>query len=220
MDISFEAQRDDPSARRCGAASLTMVYRSLGLNVSQESIWPSIAIPDSENRFFARTYLMCQDALARGFSAIVVRASEPLRLLEACQRFEVRAILNHRSTRNPQKGHYTVLKEIAGDDVVLHDPEVGPSQRIRLPELLAIWQPLDGNVEITGNILICIGREVESVQSCKICGKSISQQAPCWNCNRMVPLQPTIILGCDSPSCSGRNWQHVICPFCDEVMLQ
>jgi len=41
--IPYEKQFDMQASRTCGAACLSMVYRSFGQEVSQRLIWPLIA---------------------------------------------------------------------------------------------------------------------------------------------------------------------------------
>jgi hypothetical protein len=54
----------------CGAASLSMVYRSFGKDVAQAQIWPAIGKQNRFGSFAATTHLMAQDALRRGFAAV------------------------------------------------------------------------------------------------------------------------------------------------------
>jgi len=139
--IPYERQSDAQTNRDCGAACLSMVYRSLGQAVAQAEIWPAIA---KENRFgsiSSTTHLMAKDALSRGFAALAFQARHPLLSLQQCRDLGIRAILNHRL--NPQRptGHYTVLVDIDDKDVVLHDPFYGPSRQLSHAELLDLWQP-------------------------------------------------------------------------------
>src|SRR5262245_27002725 len=90
--VPYERQQDVDGNRRCGAAALCMVYRSLGLECTQEDLWPAVAA-GARN---ARTRLIGVDALERGFDALIVRARAPWEVLGVCVRDSIRAILNHR----------------------------------------------------------------------------------------------------------------------------
>ena len=58
----------------CGAAALSMVYRALGIETTQEMIWEQIAREDGRRGRAARTYLLAQNALRHGLSAVGVPA--------------------------------------------------------------------------------------------------------------------------------------------------
>lgn len=213
--IPYEMQSDPQTNRTCGAACLSMVYRSFGKEVSQAEIWPAIA---KENRFgtiASTTHLMAKDALTRGFAAVAFQARDPLQALRLCCQSGMRAILNHRSTNDSPTGHYTVLVDLDERDVVLHDPFYGPSRRVPHAELLELWQPHFPNSEIAGYLLIGIGTETSTATSCWLCRASIPPTVPCPKCQGPVSLQPSVLLGCVSSDCVARMWNFICCPFCD-----
>ena len=74
LDIPYERQSDPASNRMCGAAALCMVYRSLGMSCSQAEIAAKLPRLEPYANAGSRTYLLAQDALTRGLSAIVLRA--------------------------------------------------------------------------------------------------------------------------------------------------
>src|SRR5579863_1352097 len=93
VSVPFESQSDPQIRRDCGAACLSMVYRSLGKTVAPAEIWPAIA---KENRFgsvSSTTHLMAKDALSRGFAAVAFQVSSPLQALRLCSESGIRAIL-------------------------------------------------------------------------------------------------------------------------------
>jgi hypothetical protein len=213
--IPYERQSDPESDRMCGAASLSMVYRSFGRTVPQSEIWPKIS---KQNRFgsvASTTHLMAQDALNRGYAALAIQARHPLQVLQLCAANGIRAVLSHRLKDQASTGHYTVLVGLDSESVVLHDPLLGPSRRVSHAELLDLWRPRYPNAEITGEILIGITDKPGAVPPCRLCKTAIPPGVGCPNCHKPVPLQPAVLLGCVGVGCAARMWNYVCCPFCD-----
>jgi len=199
----------------CGAASLAMVYRSLGKTVSQAEIWPQISKRNHLGSLAAATYLMTQDALTRGFAALAIQARHPFQALRLCRDKGIRAVLSHRLKEDAPTGHYTVFVDTDGENVILHDPYFGPSRRTPQAELLGLWQARYPNAEIAGNVLIAIAGERIPVLPCPVCGTEIPPAIPCAACGKSVPLEPAALLGCVGVGCSARTWNAICCPFCD-----
>jgi hypothetical protein len=215
--IPYEMQSDPQSNRTCGAACLSMVYRSFGKDVLQATIWPAIA---KENRFgslASTTHLMVKDALGRGFSALAVQARHPLQALRLCRESGIRAIINQRLNYNSPAGHFTVLVNIDDKNVFLHDPFFGPSRPLSYAQLLELWQPRFPNSEIVGNVLIGVAAEPPALPSCQFCHTPIPSEVECPRCKNPVSLQPTALLGCVSDNCIARIWNSICCPSCDYV---
>jgi hypothetical protein len=196
-----------------------MVYRSFGVNFSQAEIATKLARPEPYAPTGARTYLLAQDALARGLSAIVLRAKDPLKTLRACRDRLLRAVLNHRPHPESPNGHFTVLVDLEGDHVVVHDPLAGPNQRIPDSDLLLLWQPLGATSEITGNVMVVLSKDERSGTPCPRCGNTIPDSVVCAACGQSIPLRPASVLGCISASCPERAWETVFCPHCDAVLM-
>ena len=215
--IPYEKQFDT-APRACGAACLAMVYRSLGQAVSQDEIWPAIAKPNRAGSVSSTTYLMVRDALTRGFHAVAIQARHPLQALRICRHQRLRAILNHRVRRDSPAGHYSVLVQIDEQNVVLHDPLLGPSRRLAFSELLELWLPAFPNSEIAGNVLIAVSAAQANPQAaCAVCGSPITPAVDCPRCGKAVALEPAAVLGCSKDACIGRMWNSVCCPWCDAM---
>lgn len=213
--IPYERQADPETNRTCGAACLSMVYRSFGQDIPQAEIWSAIA---KENRFgslASTTHLMARDALARGFSAVAIQARHPLVVLRLCRDVGIRPILNHRLQADAPTGHYTVLVDIDDKSVVLHDPFHGPSRRLSHAEILELWQPRFPNAEIAGNVVIGVVAGPAAAVSCALCRTPIPASVPCPRCHQPVGLQPGALLGCVSSTCIGRMWNYLCCASCD-----
>jgi len=213
--IPYEMQSDPQSNRTCGAACLSMVYRSFGKDVPQAEIWPAIAKENRLGSVASTTHLMAKDALSRGLSALIVQTRHPLHALRLCHESGIRAILNHSLNRQSPAGHFTVLVNIDDKNVFLHDPFLGPSRYLPHAELLELWQPRFSNSEIVGNVLIGIALDPPALPSCQLCGTPIPSEVECARCKSPVRLQPTALLGCASNACIARMWDNVCCPSCD-----
>src|ERR1035441_340400 len=137
--IPYEKQLDSQTGRTCGAACLSMVYRSLGKAVPQTEIWPAIAKQTASGSLASMTHLMAQDAVNRGFRAVAIQARHPLQVLRLCREWGIRAIVNHHLKLDAPAGHYSVLVDLDDKGVVLHDPFYGPSRRLPHAELLELW---------------------------------------------------------------------------------
>jgi hypothetical protein len=213
--IPYEKQSDSQSNRSCGAACLSMVYRSFGKEVPQEQIAPAIIKPNRFGHLASTTHLMAKDALNRGFCAVAIQARHPLQALRLCQERGIRAILNHRLRSDVATGHYTVMVNLDDSTVVLHDPFFGPSRHVSHSELLDLWRPHFANSEIVGGILIGITAGPLPTPACEFCRTPSLASVECPNCKQPVPLQPGALLGCVNSRCIARMWNYICCPSCD-----
>jgi hypothetical protein len=217
--IPFERQTDAALGRTCGAACLTMVYRSFGRPLTQNEVWPGIAKVNRFGSLASTTHLMTRDAIRRGFQAIAIGAREPIQLLRLCHRSGIRVILNHRLEADSDTGHYTVLTGIDDRGVTLHDPFYGPFRVVSNDELLALWQPRKPESEITGNALIAIGLPDPAADAgaCHLCHSAIPPIFDCPRCKHSIALTPPQVLSCIAKECRARNWNFVCCPSCDSL---
>ncbi len=213
--IPYEKQFDPQASRTCGAACLSMIYRSFGKEVSQRVIWPEIAKRNRFGSLASTTHLMARDAITRGFAAVAIQARDPLKALRICRDAGIRVILNHRVKADSSTGHYTVLAGLDDSHVTLHDPLLGPSRRLSHAELLALWQPSADNSEIAGNFLIGIADNPRPIPSCVVCQKPMLSLVECPNCKNPVSLNPAALVGCMNDSCAARLWNYVCCSSCD-----
>jgi hypothetical protein len=192
-----------------------MVYRSLGEEVPQTLIWPSIAKPNRGGSLASTTHLMARDALTRGFSAIAIQVRHPLQALRICRQSGVRAILNHRLRQDLPTGHYSVMVDLDEKNVVLHDPYYGPARNLPHAELLELWQRRFSTSEVVGNMLIGVASQPASIAVCELCQTPIPAIVECPKCAQEVPLRPSTVLGCVNTECARRMWNYICCPACD-----
>jgi len=213
--IPYERQSDQPAGRTCGAACLSMVYRSFGKDVPSAEIWPAIA---KRNRFgvvSSTTHLMTQDAVNRGFAAVSLQARHPLHVLRLCREFGIRAVLNHRVRSDAPMGHYSVFVDLDEKDVILHDPLLGPSRRLAHAELMELWLARFSDSEVAGNVLIAVASPGPAGAPCEFCRTPMLLSAACPRCRTPVGLQPSSVLGCLNDACIARMWNYICCPACD-----
>jgi peptidase C39-like protein len=209
---------DAPASRGCGAACLSMIYKSFGKAIPEAEIWPLIAKPNRFGSVSSTTHLMTRHAIGQGFSSVAIEARHPIQVLRLCRETGIRAILNHRVHPGASSGHYSVLADIDGKNVVVHDPlwsaVPGAVRRMSHAELLHLWQPLSSDSEILGNVIIGISRGATDV-TCEFCHTAIPSKVDCPRCQKAVGLEPGAMLGCIRDGCIARMWNCVCCPFCD-----
>lgn len=223
--IPFERQTDRQATRSCGAACLSMVYRSFGKDLSKEvlpeEIWPAISKVNRFGSLASTTHLMTADALKRGFGAVAFQARHALQVLrlssEGAARGKIRVILNHRLRADSASGHYSVLTHFDEQHVILHDPLLGPSRELTHAQLLELWAPGFANSEIVGNVLIAITAEPTAPFLCELCREPIPASVVCPKCRTGVSLHPSALLGCYRNRCIARMWHYVCCPNCDHL---
>lgn len=214
--IPYEKQTDPQTNRGCGAACLSMVYRSFGKEVPQAEIWPAIAKKNRFGSVASTSHLMAQDANKHGFAAVAIQARHALQVLRLCKAAGVRAILNHRAGKESASGHYSVFVDMDDKSVVLHDPFYGPSRSVLHEDLLELWRPRTTESEIIGLGLIAIAEQNPApVPACEFCHAPMLPRVECPRCKQPVGLRPHVPLGCINNACIARMWNYVSCPSCD-----
>lgn len=196
--IPFEAQENRFGRRRCGAAALTMVYRSFGIATDRETIGLELDGYESNlNR--ARTFHLSRNAVEHGLAAIPCRLRNPWKFLITGISDDLRIILNHRIRSDSPFGHFTVLIDANknNETICVHDPQLGPNRTLSKAELLELWTPHGTDDEITGRVAVLISNEP-------------SNEALCKKCENRFSLKPFERYFKDSI-------QTVFCPWCDAL---
>jgi hypothetical protein len=218
LELPYERQVNTLSPRMCGAAALCMVYRSFGVVCSQEEVWPAIAAQSTPGASCARTYMLCADALRRGFAAVTIQVRQALDLLRAALEQDIRVIVNHRPGLNSRGGHYSVLMGMDEDGVAIHDPWRGPAQWFDQAEWLKLWRPGWSNSEVRGNLAVFIAPRADESVRCRTCEGELAPQLLCPTCRKEIPLRPGLVLGCLDFRCPQRSWDLLFCPWCDREL--
>ena len=212
--VPYEKHSDPQAYRGCGAACLSMVYKSFGKEIPEAEIWPLIAKPNRFGSVSSTTHLMTRHALSLGLNAVAIQTRHPIQVLRLCRDTGVRAILNHRVHPGSSSGHYSVLADIDDKIVVLHDPLFGSARRLPHADIMQLLQPQSSNSEILGNVIIGVGRFRAAVP-CEFCYTAIPSRVDCPSCKKAVSLEPGAMLGCIRDGCIARMWNYICCPFCD-----
>jgi len=198
---SLEIYETQHGKRRCGTATLVMIYRSFGLSVDQETVWKELQ-SYSAGKARTRTFHLARNALEHGLSAVVVRIRNPKSFLLSgfFQSQEVRMIPVCRIRRDSGLGHFSLFLETDGvtQTVSLHDPLFGPNRSVDLADFLELWVPCGADDEITKNIAVLIAESRNTVTACSAC-------------SRTFYLDP---LRCSE--CTLQIFETMFCPFCDE----
>jgi hypothetical protein len=215
VTLAYEQQQSADRQRMCGAAALSMIYRSLGTPVAQAELWGNIARPDAGGNYCAHSFLLAADALQRGYAAMTLAIRDPWRALQRGMAYGLRMIVNYRMRLSSRTGHFAVVVRVDELSIALHDPQLGPERRITQAEFLKLWRPGPGKSEVSGNVLIAIAAAPGERAACSLCGALIPEEIRCSACGAAVPLQPAALLGCTGRECSQRVWEHVFCCWCD-----
>lgn len=216
----FVPQSTDENHRACGAASLAMAYQRCGISIEQNEIWNAIR-HEHEGNFRAHTYHLAQDAIRRGLSACIIQSHQPLDILSACWQSNATAIVNHRLSEDSDEGHYSVLAGFNRDEIIFHDPLLGPSSAYTHDSFLSLWLPRQADFgEISGNVLLVITPSPTQKMLWCHCEKIIDSETLCESCATKISLQPASVLGCWNPRCSERRWLRIFCPNCDHPISE
>jgi hypothetical protein len=165
------------NSTKCGAACAAMVIKHYSGNiVSIDDIWFHIsAISPEQNREYCRTYKIGAYISNYHFRCVSIMYTCLGELLEFCNTNGIAPIINHRSFTNKTSGHFSVVKNICGSNVIINDPE--SKQRIVVPlqEIDSLATKSGNHDEIGGNTAIIPIMDKFPFQSrtCPSCGNSI-----------------------------------------------
>jgi hypothetical protein len=223
LEIPFHRQTLVEGERRCGAAALAMVLDSLGVSISQASIWGAIATEDDRGRKAARTSSLAREAILRGVPSLVVQLPDGWSSLSHLLSLGMRVIANHRPEASSRRGHFSVVVGMASAKgvVFLHDPEQGPARRLSRATWQRLWEPDSEHCEIRGRVAAVFGtpdRRKVAHRRCSACDRQVPTSFDCRACGRPIPLAPSAVLECPAVGCSGRRWEHLFCPWCDATI--
>jgi ABC-type bacteriocin/lantibiotic exporter with double-glycine peptidase domain len=195
--IPFEPQHNTSTERRCGAASLVMIYRALNRGVNQNDIHRELGSN--------RTHKLASHAINNGLNAAVVRfhdANEALGKVELLLP-ETFVIINHQLEDNIRFGHFSVFIRTESEpfkSIILHDPQKGANQRIAIQKFVQLWNPTIPNPEVRGKIAVLINKQP--------CEQAVGTKQKCPNCNELLNIEPFKVI---MPHVSSHY-----CPHCDK----
>lgn len=208
----------------CGAASLSMVYASYGKDVDQWDIFYKIAVLGGRKGDEGRPgsgcshYLMVRDALSRGFYAICIAVRNPREFFDLYRSNEIdnsiRIILSHRPKKKTMSLHATVLLNVTDTEVIIHDPDQGPSRHVAMADFPEMWQGMPP----TKNRLFAISDKTSKNNKCRVCKRPIPDYIQCPGCHRKIGLEPKDVVRCIYDDCPGRFWDNIQCPYCGRLI--
>lgn len=211
LPIPYEPQE---GPHDCGAAALTMVWRSLDRSCTRAEV-EQILRTLGGGAARARTHLLARAALDRGLHAVILRAAEPWKTLTTCVHHGLRAIVNHRAELLSPAGHYSVVVDIDPEQIILNDPRRGSGYSLNRPRFLSLWTASRPPSEVAGNVLVVFAPPSDDAAACQHCQTPLPGDFLCPWCRRRMPLRPAAALGCVAADCSARLWRCCWCPWCD-----
>lgn len=190
------------------------MLRAYGKHADRAKVWKKIREPRQGGGFYTTTRRITEFLLGRNLKSLAVQAHDPFKMLHACKQRNTNAIVSTRLDDVSGYGHYLAFVDCEAGEVVVHDPASTPNRRIPKDELAKLQTPTDKH-EITPRILILVSDKTLPTTSCTVCGKPIPQSFSCHSCGSTISLSFTDLLGCVSPICANRHWEHIICSTCD-----
>ena len=193
------------NSAKCGAACAAMVIKYYtGSKVSIDEIWSQIsAISPELNREYCRTFKIGAYISNNYFNCSSIKYSSLGKLLEFCNDNGIAPIINHKSFESNIAGHFSVVKNISGNDVVINDPENKNRIIVSLQELASMATKNSLNDEVGGNTAIVPSLDIfpHKTRSCPKCAGDIDisisyaanaiqrivEQDLCQNCDKFSP---------------------------------
>ncbi len=209
-EVDYPYVRQKPNM--CGAASLSMVYKSFGEDYTQDEIFEFTATPcivDGKNKPTNPIYKMAQDPINRGYYAIAIRIKDPIEFFNLFSKIKdrVRVIVSLVPGVGVSASHLMPLIDANDKDLVFNDPGKCPSYHLTREKFLKKWRSYS---------LVAICKDVTKAYACPVCGRSIPDNVTCSQCGKGIPLEPKEVLGCVHNECSGKMWTLLICPYCSK----
>ena len=171
------------NSAKCGAACAAMVIKYYtGGKVSIDEIWAQISATSPElNREYCRTFKIGAYIAKNHFSCSSIRYLSLAHLLEFCNQHGIAPIINHKSFENSIAGHFSVIKNILGKDVIVNDPENKSRIVISLNQLALMAIKSNPHDEVGGNTAIVpsLNKFANKTRICPHCGDLIDMSFSC-----------------------------------------
>jgi len=162
---------------KCGAACAAMIIKHyIGTTVGVENIWSHISATSPElQREYCRTYKIGAYIDNNYFRCSSIKYISLKELLEFCNAAGIAPIINHKSFENKKFGHFSVVKNISGNLVILNDPENKKRLVVPLSELALMAKKINHADEVGGNIAIIpvMDKFPHQTRACPDCGNDI-----------------------------------------------
>lgn len=192
---------------KCGAACAAMLIEYYtDKKVGVDAIWPFVkAISPELNREYCRTNKIGQYISNHHFPCCIVKYENLKDFLIFCNTNEIAPILNHKSFSDGTGGHFSVVKNISNNTVIINDPEKKGSVPVQVKILAALSHKDGRQDEVGGNTAIVSIMEdfADKSRPCPDCGNpidtsfstvanangSIVLEELCFHCDKYFPLE-------------------------------
>lgn len=189
------------NSAKCGAACAAMVIKYYtGSKISVDEIWREVLdISPELSREYCRTSKIAAYIARSHFNCSSIQYSSLKELLVFCNQHGIAPIINHKSFENNTVGHFSIVKNILNDNVVVVDPENKNRIVIPLTQLALNATKNNPSDEVGGNTAIVPFLE-----------KFDSKTRICPNCKSTIDI---------SFSCASNKNQKIVvqdlCLYCD-----
>lgn len=167
------------NSAKCGAACAAMVIKYYTRRtISIDEVWGQIsAISPQLNREYCSTYKIGAYIAQNHFSCSSIKYSSLKELVEFCNQNGIAPIINHKSFENNIVGHFSVVKNILENNLIINDPENKGRIIVSLDKLASMATKNNPNDEVGGNTAI-----VPSLD------KFPRRTRPCPNCDHNIDV--------------------------------
>lgn len=210
---------DSADPRASGAQCLRRAYISLAKDapaVTEDELWPKISQPNPQGVLVSSMHKMAADAIARGFAAVLIQPKHPLQALYTAQKAGIQVIMQHRLAPGAPATRCSNLLRLDRDGVTI---EASDEQRLAHSDFLELWRQRFSRPEMLSHLMLGISAAPSHLESCGLCRTPVPKEIDCGRCKRKIALQPSVLLGCMSPTCVARAWESIVCPTCSTPRL-
>lgn len=143
------------NSQKCGLACASMILKYYtGKKIDQELAFNEIKEISELNRFYCKTHKISQYLTNSGLSCTVVRYNNLIKFITFCNINNIAPIINHRSFGDNLGGHFSVVKNIFNDLLIINDPENKNLKSVPLIKMQKHIEKKGPQDEIGGNIAI------------------------------------------------------------------
>jgi len=196
---------------KCGAACAAMIIEFYkGEYIDLNSIWDHVKdISPELNREYCKTHKIGTYISENHFNCCIVKYTNLKDFLVFCNTNGIAPILNHKSYADRKSGHFSVVKNISSNAVLINDPENKKTNSVSYDSLALLSkknEDINSNDEIGGNTAITpiLNKFTPISIPCPYCGRSIdisfSRAANssesrivdadlCLYCDRFIPIR-------------------------------
>ena len=163
---------------KCGAACAAMLVKHYcGRRVDLDSVWASISDTSPElGRQYCQTYKIGAYLTSNHFACVTVRYTSLKELLDFCNANGIAPIVNHKSFDDPRGGHFSVVKNICAERVLINDPENKKRVSVTLSYLESMATKESDSDEVGGNtaIIPVLDKFTPAERRCSTCYNKIN----------------------------------------------